>query len=249
MKKLKVGGLVVLGIVLIGLLFFASTYKFSDSHLRKDGVRVKLEDGALIVDGCEEDSANAIYCKRKIEVDGKDAELEFEFKDFKKNGYPATFTASINGHEFYRQKDLELETNMYADYQIFLNFNVIDKYVVFTYTKGAYGRSTTLYGVDTEGNIVLQEFDIDENDMLLKDYTDFITYDDDNVIIVYASRMEGEKYKEETICEANKKDVVEAYYTYTYKDGKFDKKQTKTISVADYIKENEIDCNSSESGE
>ncbi|MCM1053580.1 MAG: hypothetical protein NC483_06380 [Ruminococcus sp.] len=242
MKKLKIGALVVAIALIVGLLIFASTYEFKDSHLRKDGVRVKVDDYALIVDGCEEESANLAYCKKIIEVDGKKEAIEFELIDFKENGYPKSLTASINGKEFYRLDGLELETKGPADYQVFLNFNVIDNIILFTHTKGTYGRATTLYGIDTSGNIVLEEYEIDEDDMLLKDYTDFITYED-NKINVYASKVINDYYyQDKNICEAKENDIVEAHYTYTYNDGKFTKKETSKTTAKEFIEEKEITC-------
>ncbi len=242
MKKLKIGILVVAILLIIGLLIFASTYEFKDSHLRKDGVRVKVDDYALIVDGCEEESKNVTYCKKIIDMAGEKQELVFELVDFKENGYPKSLVATINGKEFYRLDDLELETKGAADYQVFLNFKAMDDVILFTHTKGTYGRTTTLYGIDKNGKIVLEEYNIDEDDMLLKDYTDFITYED-NKINVYASKVVNDfYYQEKSICEAKENDIVEAHYTYTYKDGKFTKKQTSKTTAKEFIEEKDITC-------
>ena len=128
------------------------------------------------------------------------------------------------------------------DYKIFLNFHVLDDLVVFTFTDGTAGRTTTLYAVDTEGNIVLEEKEIDEDDMLIKDYTDFIAYED-NTITVYATRVvEDVNYHGETICKAKDGDIVEAYYTYTYQDGKFVKERTRVIDALEFIDNKGITC-------
>ena len=150
--------------------------------------------------------------------------------------------ASINGHEFYQEDGLNIEENGSLDYKIFLNFHVLDDLVVFTFTDGTIGRSTTLYAVDTDGNIILKEKEIDEDDMLIKDYADFITYED-NTITIYATRVvEDVNYHGESICNAPSSDIVEAYYTYTYQDGKFVKKQTQKIDALKFIDNKGITC-------
>lgn len=242
MKKIKIVGIVLVALVLVGLLIFAITHKYEDSHLRVEGIRVKVGEYALLVDGCDKDSENVAYCKKTIEVNGEKEVLEFKFVNFKENGYPKTVVATINGKEFYKKDNLNLEVNDSLEYQIFLNFKVMDNYIVFTLTDGTKGRNTTLYAIDTKGNIVLEEKEIDNNDMLIKDYVEFLTYKG-NSFTVYATRVVDENtYKGKDICEAKSKEVVEAYYTYTLKNGKFTKKQTKTITVKEYIKANEIDC-------
>jgi len=242
MKKLKIVGIVLTVLVLAGLLIFAGTHKYDDSHLRVEGIRVKVGEYALLVDGCDKDNENVAYCKKTIEVNGEKEVLEFKFINFKENGFPKTVVATINGKEFYKKDGLNLEVNDSLDYQIFLNFKVMGNYIIFTLTDGTKGRNTTLYAIDTVGNIVLKEKEIDNNDMLIKDYVEFLTYKNDS-FTVYATRVVDEKkYKEKDICEAKSKEVVEAYYTYTLKNGKFTKKQTKTISAKEYIKANEISC-------
>lgn len=242
MKKRTIVGIIIAGIILIGLIIFASTKKFEDSHLRVEGIRVKVNDGALVVDGCDEKTANAAYCEKTLTVNKEEQKLVFVFKNFKKNGYPGTISATINGHEFYRRDNLNIEEKGSGDYPIFLNFNVMDEYIVFTYTNGSNGRTTTLYAMDTKGNIVLEETKIDKDDMLIKDTTEFIEYKD-NTIEIYASRVESDvNYKGKSVCNAKDSEVVEAYYTYTLKDGEFKKKQTKTITAAQFIEEKGIIC-------
>lgn len=240
MNKKKWIGIIIVLIVLVGLIAFASTKEFSDSHLRAEGKRIWVNEGALVVDGCDE--ASAIYCKKTLNVARKEAVLEFLFYNFKDNGYPESVRAMINGHEFYQEDGLNIEENGSLDYKIFLNFHVLDDLVVFTFTDGTAGRTTTLYAVDTEGNIVLEEKEIDQDDMLIKDYTDFITYED-NTITIYATRVvEDVYYHGESICNAPSNDIVEAYYTYTYQDGKFVKKQTRKIDALKFIDNKGITC-------
>ena len=240
MKKSKIIGIIIISIILVGLIVFASTYKLKDSHLRRDGVRVRIPDGALVVQDCDEE--NAIYCKKLIEVEGKEQTLEFEFYDFKENGYPKKVRASINGHEFYDEDGLNVEENGSIDYKIFLNFHVIDDVILFTFTNGTAGRTTTLYAIDTEGNIILEETEIDKDDMLIKDYTDFITYED-NTATVYATRVvEDVNYKGESICNAPHGDIVEAYYAYTYEKGNFKKKIVDEIDSDEFIEDKGIIC-------
>lgn len=246
MKK-KVIGAIILGVVLVGLIVFASTYKAQDSHLRAEGIRVRVNEGALVVSGCDE--KNAIYCKKVLEVNGKDQVLEFQFLNFRENGYPDAIKATINGHEFYYDEGLKIEENGSADYPIFLNFHVIDDVIVFTFTDGTLGRTTTLYAIDVEGNVVLEEKNIDEDDMLIKDYTEFITYED-NVITLYATRVSNNiNYHGESVCNAIEEEIVEAYYTYTYKNGKFEKKLKEEISAKDFIENEEIICANKEASE
>lgn len=240
MNKKKWIGIIIVLIVLVGLIAFASTKEFSDSHLRAEGKRIWVNEGALVVDGYDE--ASAIYCKKTLNVAGKEAVLEFSFYNFKDNGYPESVKASINGHEFYQEDGLNIEENGSLDYKIFLNFHVLDDLVVFTFTDGTMGRTTTLYAVDIDGNIILKEKEIDQDDMLIKDYTDFITYED-NTITIYATRVvEDVNYHGESICNAPSNDIVEAYYTYTYQDGKFVKKQTQKIDALKFIDNKGITC-------
>ena len=240
MKIRKGIGIIIVLVILIGLIIFISTKEFSDSHLRAEGKRIRVNEGALVVDGCDE--ASAIYCKKTLNVAGKEAVLEFSFYNFKDNGYPESVKASINGHEFYQEDGLNIEENGSLDYKIFLNFHVLDDLVVFTFTDGTMGRTTTFYAVDIDGNIILKEKEIDEDDMLIKDYTDFITYED-NTITIYATRVvEDVNYHGESICNAPSNDIVEAYYTYTYQDGKFVKKQTQKIDALKFIDNKGITC-------
>lgn len=240
MKIRKGIGIIITLIILIGLIIFISTKEFSDSHLRAEGKRIRVNEGALVVDGCDE--ASAIYCKKTLNVAGKEAVLEFSFYNFKDNGYPESVKASINGHEFYQEDDLNIEENGSLDYKIFLNFHVLDDLVVLTFTDGTMGRSTTLYAVDIDGNIILKEKEIDQDDMLIKDYTDFITYED-NTITIYATRVvEDVNYHGESICNAPSNDIVEAYYTYTYQDGEFVKKRTQKIDALKFIDNKGITC-------
>ena len=240
MKIRKGIGIIIVLVILIGLIIFISTKEFSDSHLRAEGKRIRVNEGALVVDGCDE--ASAIYCKKTLNVAGDAAVLEFSFYNFKDNGYPESVKASINGHEFYQEDGLNIEENGSLDYKIFLNFHVLDDLVVFTFTDGTMGRTTTFYAVDIDGNIILKEKEIDQDDMLIKDYTDFITYED-NTITIYATRVvEDVNYHGESICNAPSNDIVEAYYTYTYQDGKFVKKQTQKIDALKFIDNKGITC-------
>ena len=245
MKKIKIIGIVIVSLLLVSLIIFASTRKFEDSHLRIEGIRVKVGENAILVDGCDEATKNVAYCEKTIKVGEEEQKLVFKFKNFKENGFPNTIVATINGHEFYKRDNLMLEEKGSIDYSIFLNFYVLaDKYIMYTFTDGTNGRSTTLYAIDLEGNIVLEEYEIDKEEMLIKDYTDFIKYDG-NKIEIYATRVvEDINYKEKSICYAKDNEVVEAYYTYTYdvKKDKFTKKQTKTITAAEFIKEKGIIC-------
>ena len=245
MKKIKIAGIAIVALLLAGLIIFASTREFKDSHLRIEGIRVRVGEYALLVDGCDEKTQNVAYCEKTMKVGGVDQKLIFKFKNFKENGYPDTVIATINGHEFYKATGLNIEEKGSVDYSIFLNFHVIgDKYIMFTFTDGTNGRTTTLYGIDLEGNIVLEEYEIDDEEMLIKDYTDFIEYKD-NTIKIYATRVvEDINYKGESICNARDKEIVEAYYTYTYnaKKDKFIKKQIDTITAAEFIKEKGIIC-------
>lgn len=229
-------------VILIGLIIFVSTKTLDDGHLRIEGIRVKVPSGTLSVEECNSETENVAYCEKNIKVNDTENKIVFEYKDFKESGYPKTLIATINGHEFFKKENLNLETVGSSEYSLFYNFKVMDDYIVFTYTNGTNGRTTTLYAIDLEGNIVLEESKIDENDMLIKDYTTFISYED-NVITVYASKIVQDiAYQDKHICMANSTDIVEAYYTYTLKNGKFTKKQTKTITASDFIKDKEIEC-------
>lgn len=247
LNKKKIIVVIIVIVILVGLICFASFYQLSDSHLRSEGIRVRVNEGALVVDGCDE--ANAIYCKKTMDVNGEEAVLEFEFLNFKENGYPGSVRATINGNEFYYEDGLNIEENGSIDYKIFLNFHVLDDLIVFTFTNGTTGRTTTLYAIDLEGNIVLAEAEIDEDDMLIKDYTDFITYED-NVITIYATRVvEDINYHGESVCNAPHGDILEAYYTYTYQDGEFEKELIDEIDADEFIEDVGIICANRETEE
>ncbi len=240
MNKKKIIILILIGIVLLGLIVFASVYKLEDSHLRAEGIRVRVNEGALLVSDCDEE--NAIYCKKTLQVNGEDQVLEFRFLNFKENGYPNSVKATINGHEFYYEDGLNIEENGSYDYKIFLNFHVINDVIVYTFTDGTKGRTTTLYAIDTDGNVVFEDYNIDDDEMLIKDYTEFITYDK-NTIKIYATRVvEDVNYHGESVCNAPVGDVVEAYYLYTYEDGKFNKKLIEEIDVDEFIDDKGIIC-------
>lgn len=243
MKKSKIIGIIVISVVVIGLIVFASTYKFSDSHLRSEGVRVRVGMGAMYVDGCEEDSVNAIYCKKIINVSGEDQILEFEFLNFRENGYPDAIRATINGKEFYFEEGLNIEENGSIDYRTFLNFYVMnDEVIVYTLTRGTNGLTTTLYAIDLEGNTVLADYNIDEDNMLIRDYSDFITFED-NTMTIHATRVENDvNYEGESVCNADDDAIVEGYYTYTYHDHEFRKEQTRVITAKEFIDDKGIIC-------
>lgn len=242
MKKGKIISLVVLVILLVGVIIFAATRDYEDSHLKLEGIRVRVPEKTIIVDTPDE-GENAVFVKKTLDVNGNSAVFEFKYKDMLESGYPKTLVASINNKEFLEVKNLDLEKNMTLDYQIFLNFKVIGDYIAFSYTDGTKGRTTTLYVVDLEGNIILEENEIDKDNMKIKDYTEFLTYEKDSIII-YATKLDNDVYyKDESVCKAKSSDIVEAHYTYTLKNGKFAKKQTSKITAKDYIKKNNIPCN------
>ena len=245
MKKKSIIIYCLLGIVFISLIIFASTRSFNDSHLRKEGKRIRMTTDTLIVEDPVEETKNFVYNEKNIEVGDKEAKLIFELLNVNDKGYPTTVTATINGHEFYRENNLDIENKPEEAYKIFLHFHEIGKeYIAFTFTSGLSSMATTLYVIDLDGNIILKEKEIDKNGMIIKDYGDFITYKDNTSFTIYASRLdENLNYQNEYICKANSKDIVEAYYTYTYKNSKITKKQTKTITASNYIKDNSINCN------
>ena len=83
MKKIKIVGIVLTSLILIGLIVFASTHEFEDSHLRVEGIRVKVGEYALLVDECDKETETVAYCKKVLEVDGEKQTLEFKFINFK----------------------------------------------------------------------------------------------------------------------------------------------------------------------
>ncbi len=237
MKKI-IGIVLVLGI-LIGLIVFACLYDYEDSHLKKDGYRVRLEGKAVIVNDC--DYKDITYCEKKININNEEALMKFELVDFKEDGYPSKVRASINDHVFY-EDDLDIKNNGTKDYKVFLNFYVMNKeLILFSLTNGSGNRTTSIYAIDIEGNIVLKVDELDE-DMLIKDYVEFIEYKD-NTFTLYGSKLEKNiNINGESVCNTNKDDIVEAYYLFTYKNGLFNKKTIKQIKAQDFIKDNEISC-------
>ena len=116
-----------------------------------------------------------------------------------------------------------------------------DEVILFSLTNGSGTRTTSVYAIDTKGNILLKVDELDDN-MLIKDYVEFIEYND-NTFTLYASKLEQNiNINGESICLVNKKDVVEAYYLFTYKNGKFTKKVKEQITADKFIKNNDISC-------
>ncbi len=247
MKKKNIIVLILTIGITLGLFAFASLYKYEDSHLRVNGIRVKVDDYALMVDDCSE--KNAAMCKKNIKIGDKNYELLFRFEDFKDNGYPNTLAATLNDKVFYKEEGLNIETNSSDEYTLFMNFFVLEEEVIsFTITKGVNGGTTSLYAIDLNGQVILEEHEIDD-DMLIKDYdyeTEFLTFKDGK-LIVNASRLNGYNYMgDKYICDLKSSQVVEALYTYTYKNGKFTKKQSNSVSAAQFIKDKDISCKSEE---
>ena len=250
MNKKKIIGIIIVSIILIGLIIFASTKKFDDSHLRKEGIRVRVENRPIFVsvydegvNGCTTNEGDITYCEIILPVKDKEAKLVFESKDFTQTGYPTSAIATINGKEFYKENNLNIETNGYQDYRAFQFLHVIDDVIVYAFSKGTSSRVTTLYAIDLDGNILLDDYEIDTDDMAIEEYLEnFITYEDNKIKIMASRIINDSLYRGETICNANKNAVVEAEYTYTYKNGKFSKKQTNTINAQKYIENHSIVC-------
>lgn len=245
MKKVKIIGIVVAVLVIVGIVVFASTHEYKDSHLRVEGIRVRVPQGSLFVSECDQDKSNLAYCEKTIKVKDRDVKFKFAFEDFRENGYPNKIVASVDNKEFYKEEGLKIEENGPLDYRIFLNFHVInDEFIAFTFTKGSGSRVTTLYIMDKNGDIVLQTEELDKDDMRIRDYEEFITYDDKkNSVSVKATRLSQNKYQGKELCDVSKSVVIDATYTFTLKNGKFVKTQTAKTTVGEYIKNNNITCN------
>ena len=65
MKKKNIIVLILTIGITLGLFAFASLYKYEDSHLRVNGIRVKVDDYALMVDDCSEKNDWAEACWKK----------------------------------------------------------------------------------------------------------------------------------------------------------------------------------------
>ncbi len=239
MKKIKIISFIVVVLLLGSLIIYASTHHYEDSHLRLEGKRVRVPENSFLVDNCS--NTNAVYCEKIIEVNGEKEKLTFEFKDIKDNGYPKTFVAKINGKEFYKKSNLNIEEDMYIDFQSFLNFKVMGDYILFTVSDGEVGLSTILYAIDKDGNVILKEKDFPD-DMKIKDSAEFITYSD-NTVTLYTTKLTNDyTYDGKDICEADAKEIIEAYYTYTLKNGKFTRNKAKEITVKEHISNKDITC-------
>ena len=108
------------------------------------------------------------------------------------------------------------------------------------------GKSTVLRCMNQLEKIDGGNIKIDEDEMLIKDYTDFIEYDD-NAITIYATRVvEDVNYHGESVCNAPHEDIVEAYYTYTYQDGEFEKDIKEEINSDEFIENRGIICTARE---
>lgn len=242
MKKYKKLGIIIFVIFFVALIIFAFTRTYKDSHLKVEGIRVRFPSDALIVKGCNEKKSNIAYCRRSYPVSNGNIVLEFQYKDMKENGYPSTATASVNGHVVIERKGLNIEENNSLDYQKFYNVEVMGEYVVFTYTDGLGGSSTTLYAVDKDGNIVLEEYELDTDYMRINDYENYIKYEDNKIIIQGTRIGKDSIYNGKDLCKEKQSNIIEAEYTYTLKDGKFTKKRTKTKTIKEYIETNYIAC-------
>lgn len=234
-RKIEIGSVILCCLLIVGLLVFSGSKKYEDSHLRKEGKRVRVGEYALVVDDCDEKTSNVALCNKTISLNNEDVLLKFDLIDIKDSGFPSTLVATINGHEFLRRTNIDIEKNGNADFQVFKNFQVInDNIITFTYTDGTAGRTTTLYALDQDGNIILEDKMIDKEDMVIKDFNDFYSFKD-GVITIRATRMNDNlEYKGESVCKAKDKDIVEADYTYTYQNNKFIKKQKNPMTAAEY---------------
>ncbi len=236
---------IICGFIIIGLIIFASTREYQDSHLRIEGVRVKLPSGSLVV----EDSTcpNVASCTKDLTLNDTKLTLKFAFKNFKKNGYPETIVGTIGNKEFYREDDLTLDNEYSYDYENFSNFNVIaDKYIAFTASNSINNLSTSLYVIDASGNVILKEYEI-ADDLYIKDsISDYITYND-NTITISVANIKNYSYDENTnICNLDKNITAEATYTYTLENAEFKKKELSKTTFGEYIKDNNITCESDE---
>lgn len=241
MKKGKIIGGIIVIVIFIALIVFACTYDYKDTHLRVDGVRVRIEEGTIIAD-CDE--ADAAHCVEYVVVNDEQQKLEYTYQNFKENGYPESLSATINGKEFYHKDGLNIEENYSYDYQFFSDVTVMGDYIVMTIRDGYNNRTTSLYVIDTLGNIILQEYEIDEDNMKIDDSgTDYITVTD-NKIIVKASRLDGNNYyfDGKSVCYTPLKTVVKAEYTYTLKNGKYSKKQTAKTTAKAYREDVNMIC-------
>ena len=241
MQKLKYLGICLVILLLGGLIYFASTHKYSDSHFRKEGIRVRLPENAFMVDDCN--YKDLAYCEKTFNLNNEDIKMAFEYLNFKENGYPTTIKVSLNNQVFYSNNNILSTDQGLNNYIEFNNFYIMkDKYIIFTIIEQG---NATLYILDSKGNIILKEHEIDTDNMVINPYKyNFISYED-NIIKVYASRLKDNKYQDQNICNIKDNTIVEAYYLYTLKNDQFIKKQSETIKAKEYIIDNNtLVCNS-----
>ena len=238
MQKLKYLGICLVILLLGGLIYFASTHKYSDSHFRKEGIRVRLPENAFMVDDCN--YKDLAYCEKTFNLNNEDIKMAFEYLNFKENGYPTTIKVSLNNQVFYSNNNILSTDQGLNNYIEFNNFYIMkDKYIIFTIIEQG---NATLYILDSKGNIILKEHEIDTDNMVINPYKyNFISYED-NIIKVYASRLKDNKYQDQNICNIKDNTIVEAYYLYTLKNDQFIKKQSETIKAKEYIIDNNITC-------
>ena len=124
----KVGSIICIAI-LIGLIIFVSTKTLDDGHLRIEGIRVRVPSGTLLVEEWVKETESVAYCEKNFEVNDKKVKIEFKYQDFKESGYPTTLVATINGHEFFKKENLNLEVMGSNEYSMFRNFKVMDDYI------------------------------------------------------------------------------------------------------------------------
>ncbi len=172
------------------------------------------------IDDCT--NINSEYCFKFFNLKNKDKDnfLFFSYDSLTTSGYPKTNIININNKQIFKKKLIDGE---------FRNFNIIDDKIIFTYNNKKDKNKIYLYGVDLNGNIVLNKTIVNQN------YKNLYTY---------AIKISSQKLKLKTkitnltkqyVCKIKNNDVIEARYDINYKNKQFEEPiLTSKLSALEY---------------
>lgn len=172
------------------------------------------------------------YCIKYFNTnDTYDHFLVFTYDSLTLEGYPKTNIITSNGKQVFKKSLKNGE---------FRNFNVINNKIIFTYNNYNERNKIALYGVDTNGNIILNKTIINNN--LKNLYTYDFKYENNNIYLKTRITNLTHTY----ICSLKDTTVVEARYKIEYKNNKFKEPiMTSKLNAKEYKIIMNINCDKS----
>lgn len=159
------------------------------------------------VDDCTKMASN--YCLKffNLRNNNYDYYLLFSYDTLTTDGYPNTNIISLNDKQIFRKKIVDAE---------FHNFNIIDNKVIFTYNSVKEPNKISLFGVDLQGNVVLDKTIINNN------YKNLYIYDLTISPTKIKLKTRLPNTTKENVCKLNDNSIAEARYTINYNNSKFE---------------------------